>query len=134
MFLYKSIFCDPSLEPSRRDSSNEGSQHMFTLRNKKNLSLNYSQYPLSYGVLVFTPHLCIVSCYISHGKIRKIIPKLSCCLLSGAVIFSYIHISGGMGSGTNFLSRTPEEFLGNVDMDTQDGGMYLSSVYNLQLV
>lgn len=29
---------------------------------------------------------------------------------------------GGMGSGTNFLSRTPEEFLGNVDMDTQDGG------------
>ena len=28
--------CDPSLEPSRRDGSNEGSQHMFILRNKKN--------------------------------------------------------------------------------------------------
>ena len=23
------IFCDPSLEPSRRDGSNEGLQHMF---------------------------------------------------------------------------------------------------------
>ena len=30
------IFCDPSLEPSRRDGSNEGSQHMFSLGNKKN--------------------------------------------------------------------------------------------------
>ena len=29
------IFCDPSLEPSPRDGSNEGSQHMFSLRNKK---------------------------------------------------------------------------------------------------
>ena len=35
-FLHKNIFCDPSLEPSRRDGSNEGSQHMFLLRNKKN--------------------------------------------------------------------------------------------------
>ena len=31
----KYIFCDPPLEPSRRDGSNEGSQHMFLLRNKK---------------------------------------------------------------------------------------------------
>ena len=30
------IFCDPSLELSRRGSSNEGSQPMFLLRNKKN--------------------------------------------------------------------------------------------------
>ena len=34
--IYASPFCDPSLEPSYRDSSNEGSQHMFSLRNKKN--------------------------------------------------------------------------------------------------
>ena len=34
----ESIFCDPSLEPSRRDGSNEGSQHMFSWRNKKNIS------------------------------------------------------------------------------------------------
>ena len=27
--------CDPSLELSHRDGSNEGSQHMFTLKNKK---------------------------------------------------------------------------------------------------
>ena len=30
------IFCDLLLEPSRRDGSNEGSQHRFSLRNKKN--------------------------------------------------------------------------------------------------
>ena len=32
----KNLFCDPSLEPSHRDGSNDGSQHMFSLRNKKN--------------------------------------------------------------------------------------------------
>ena len=38
IFLFLSLkhICDPSLEPSRRDGSNEGSQHMFWLRNKKN--------------------------------------------------------------------------------------------------
>ena len=30
------IFCDASVEPSHRDGSDEGSQHMFSLRNKKN--------------------------------------------------------------------------------------------------
>ena len=30
------IFCDPSLEPSHRDGSKEGSQHMFSFINKKN--------------------------------------------------------------------------------------------------
>ena len=34
------------LEPSHQDASNEGSQHMFQLRNRKKLPLNYSQYPL----------------------------------------------------------------------------------------
>ena len=34
--LHHNIFYDPSLEPSHRDGSNEGSQHMFSLRNKKN--------------------------------------------------------------------------------------------------
>ena len=37
--LHKNIFCDSSLEPSRRDGSNEGSQYMFSLRNKKNYFL-----------------------------------------------------------------------------------------------
>ena len=36
IFFYKNIFCDPSLEPSDRDGSNDGSQHMFLLKNKKN--------------------------------------------------------------------------------------------------
>ena len=34
--LYKTICCDPSSEPSRRDGSDEGSQHMVSMRNKKN--------------------------------------------------------------------------------------------------
>ena len=36
IYLHENIFCAPSLEPSRRDGCNEGSQHMFLLRNKKN--------------------------------------------------------------------------------------------------
>ena len=30
---FHDICCDPSLEPSRRDGSHEGSQHMILLRN-----------------------------------------------------------------------------------------------------
>ena len=38
IFLYTNLFYDPSLELSRPDSSNERSQHMFSisLRNKNN--------------------------------------------------------------------------------------------------
>ena len=36
IFPYKKHICDPSLEPSCQDGSNEGSQHMLILRNKKN--------------------------------------------------------------------------------------------------
>ena len=35
LILHKSICCDPSSEPSRRDGSDEGSQHMVSMRNKK---------------------------------------------------------------------------------------------------
>ena len=51
MFPKKNIFFDPSLEPSHRDGSNEGSQYMFSLRNKKKLSLHYPQYSLLSGAL-----------------------------------------------------------------------------------
>ena len=33
--FHENIFCDPSLEPSRRDGSKEGSQHMFSWIIKK---------------------------------------------------------------------------------------------------
>ena len=36
MFLHKNILCDPSLELSYQDGSKEESQHMLSLRNKKN--------------------------------------------------------------------------------------------------
>ena len=36
MFFHKKIFHDLLFELSRSDGSNEGSQHMFSLRNKKN--------------------------------------------------------------------------------------------------
>ena len=34
--LNENICCDPSLEPSRRDGSNDGSQNMFLLGNMEN--------------------------------------------------------------------------------------------------
>ena len=35
LILYRNICCDPSSEPSRRDGSDEGSQHMVLMKNKK---------------------------------------------------------------------------------------------------
>ena len=34
-YFSKNIHCDPLLEQSHQDSSNEGSQHMFSLGSKK---------------------------------------------------------------------------------------------------
>ena len=50
IFLHKNICCDPSLEPSYRDGSNEGSQHMFSLKNKK-IIFELSSIPLLFGAL-----------------------------------------------------------------------------------
>ena len=36
LIFHKNIHCDPSLEPSCRDGSNEASHCMFLLKNKKN--------------------------------------------------------------------------------------------------
>ena len=36
LILHKNICCDPSSEPSHRDGSDEGSQHIVSIRNKKN--------------------------------------------------------------------------------------------------
>ena len=44
------ISCNPSLDASRRDGSNEGSKHMFRLRNEKKISLNL-KYPFLSGAL-----------------------------------------------------------------------------------
>ena len=62
IFLHKNIFDDPSLEPSHRDRSNEGSQHMFLLRNKK-LSLTYPHYTLLSGALI---RLVCISIFIGY--------------------------------------------------------------------
>ena len=51
------IYCDPSVEPSHRDGSDEGSQQMFLLRKKEKLSLNFSQYPLFSGALIVKKNL-----------------------------------------------------------------------------
>ena len=45
-FLSINIHCDPSLEPSRRDSSYDRSQCMFSLRNKENYPYIISNTPL----------------------------------------------------------------------------------------
>ena len=47
LILQKNICCDPSSEPSRQDDSDEWSQHMVLMRNKKNyleLSSNSPSY------------------------------------------------------------------------------------------
>ena len=40
MCLHRNIFCDPSLELSHRDGSNEESQHMFSLKYRKKIELS----------------------------------------------------------------------------------------------
>ena len=41
LILQKTLCCDPSSDPSREDGLDEGSQHMLSMRNKKNI-IKYS--------------------------------------------------------------------------------------------
>ena len=52
LLICRNIHCDPSLELSGQDSSNDGSQHMFSFNTKK-LSLNYPCHPFLSGTLLF---------------------------------------------------------------------------------
>ena len=47
---FRNVCCDPACEPSRRDGSDEGSQEMVSMRNKKkkpSFITKYSQLSLS---------------------------------------------------------------------------------------
>ena len=44
LFCIKAYAVTPSSEPSRRDGSDEGSQHMVSMRNKKKLSSSTPSY------------------------------------------------------------------------------------------
>ena len=46
------LCCDPSFELSRRDCSNEGSQHKFSLWEIRKIIFELSQYPLLSGALI----------------------------------------------------------------------------------
>ena len=48
LILHKNICCDPSSGPSHQDGADEGSQHMVSVRNKK----NYQILPLSRALLI----------------------------------------------------------------------------------
>ena len=58
--MYKNICCVPSSEPSQRDSSDEGSQHMVLMRNKKNYPRKSSNTPS-----------CLELCYRIYPAIRR---------------------------------------------------------------
>ena len=49
--MHKNICCDPSSELSRRDGSDEGSQHMVSMKNKKNYPSIIIKYSLLYRAL-----------------------------------------------------------------------------------
>ena len=77
IFLNKNIFCDPSLEPSQGDGSNE-SQHLFLLRIK--LSLNYPQYPLLSESLYLPIHILLEYDTFSLHPHGQTISLFSCWL------------------------------------------------------
>ena len=53
LILHKNICCDPSSEPSCRDGSDEGSQHMVSMRNKENYPSIIIKYPLLFRALIW---------------------------------------------------------------------------------
>ena len=69
LFLKENICCDTSLEPSRRDGSNDGSQYMFLWRNTANYPLNISITPsyLKHCIRLFPDRGILMSIYFPLG-------------------------------------------------------------------
>ena len=67
------VCCDPSLEPSHRDGSNEVSQHTVSLRNKKNIT-EFSSNCLKHWwyFLTFYPRCSCLPSY-SHWSLRTLV-------------------------------------------------------------
>ena len=70
LFLNENTSCDPSLEPSRRDGSNDGSQNVF-MEKYGLLSLNYLCYSFLSGAL---PEGDLVT-RVSHQNDGRVIIK-----------------------------------------------------------
>ena len=61
--MHKSICCDPLSEPSRRDGSDEGSQHKVSILNKE----NYHSITIEYSFL----SSWLVGCFGLNGPLRQ---------------------------------------------------------------
>ena len=60
-FCVRTKCCDPSSEPSQRDGSDEGSQHMVSIRNKKNypsIITKYSPIQSSASTIIYLQGQC----------------------------------------------------------------------------
>ena len=66
LICHKNIYCDPSLEPSCQDSSNEGSQCIFLLRNKK-IKSELSLLPL----LIWSAECYLLAVGKSHKALKS---------------------------------------------------------------
>ena len=71
LILHKNVCCDPSTEPSRRDGSDEASQHMVSMRNKKNYPSIIIKYPLLSRALQITLKMEGISCF--HIKEHELV-------------------------------------------------------------
>ena len=64
LILQKTVCCDPSSEPSQRDSSDEGSQHIVSMRNAAQHTANGRMPRLTYFVhFVIKAHDCGLEVY-----------------------------------------------------------------------
>ena len=88
MFLHNNIFCDPPLELSCQDSPNKGSQHMFSLRNKKNYLWIILIPPLIWSSVYFLSYQCIMvfeycKFFIQMDDLQFYAPFSSISVISG---------------------------------------------------
>ena len=58
LILHENICCGPSSEPSRQDSSDEGSHHMVSMKNKKNYPSIIIKYSSCLELSNQPAHLC----------------------------------------------------------------------------
>ena len=101
LFLNENICCDPSLEPSQQDGSNDGSQYMFLWKNMDNYPETVPVTPSFLGPCStsFPFHICIFwTYYCISNPTHSILQQLWFYSSSGVqirtfkVTLQYIHV------------------------------------------
>ena len=109
--LHRKIYCDPSSEPSQQDGSDEGSQHILSIRNKKNYPSIIIKYSFLSRVLMLNRLYAGAHLYLSgpimlfkRSTISIFGPLTHCILVDSSTVICWMSPFVILGASVLFVT------------------------------